>query len=59
MLPHCRIWLAIPARHTVRLSLFAETNRVPTAVPNLFLVTTAATRCNHSLVPTVPSVPCV
>jgi hypothetical protein len=49
-------WPYLPGTE-VRLSPFAQTNRVPTSVPNLFLVTTAATHCAYSLVPIVPSVP--
>jgi len=48
-----------PARRYVYLLPFAQTNRVPTAVPNLFLVSTAATHCDYSLVPSVPTVPYV
>jgi hypothetical protein len=51
-------WQYLPGT-PVRLSPFAQTNRVPTAVPNLFLVTTVATHCDSSLVPIVPSVPYV
>jgi hypothetical protein len=45
-------------RHAVRSTgAPPKTNRVPTSVPNLFLVTNAVTHCAYSLVPTVPSVP--
>ena len=48
-----RIGGAIPGSHA------GTPNYVPTPVPNLFLVTTAATHCVYSLVPIVPSVLCL